>query len=149
MPKLFIFDAFTLLICEQLSQITRFCGVKLLAWKTGCVKFLRNIMSESRSPSLALISIPRWPTYWRVWAWVQTLVKLCPWGLQRLLTELPQLQCPGRWKAIILPLISFQVWVWEHLVCCWLNHDCVSCKIMVMIIITLIMMMMVMWWWLW
>ena len=46
MPKLLIFDAFTLLICEKkLSQITHFCGVKLLAWKSGCVNFLTNSMS--------------------------------------------------------------------------------------------------------
>ena len=29
-----------------MSQFTRFCGVKFLAWKSGCVKFLTNIMSE-------------------------------------------------------------------------------------------------------
>ena len=28
-----------------MSQITHFCGVKLLAWKSGCVKFLTNSMS--------------------------------------------------------------------------------------------------------
>ena len=28
-----------------MSQITHFCGVKLLAWKYGCVKFWTNIMS--------------------------------------------------------------------------------------------------------
>ena len=31
MPKILIFDAFTLLICERMSQITHFCSVKLLA----------------------------------------------------------------------------------------------------------------------
>ena len=30
---------------EKMSQITHFCGVKLLAWKSGCVKFWTNIMS--------------------------------------------------------------------------------------------------------
>ena len=29
-----------------MSQITHFCGVKLLAWYSGCVKFWTNIMSE-------------------------------------------------------------------------------------------------------
>ena len=29
-----------------MSQITHFCSVKLVAWKSGCVKFLTNIMSE-------------------------------------------------------------------------------------------------------
>ena len=28
-----------------MSQITHFCNVKLLAWKSGCVKFWTNIMS--------------------------------------------------------------------------------------------------------
>ena len=28
-----------------MSQITHFCGVQLLAWKSGCVKFWTNIMS--------------------------------------------------------------------------------------------------------
>ena len=28
-----------------MSQITHFCGVKLIAWKSGCVKFWTNIMS--------------------------------------------------------------------------------------------------------
>ena len=28
-----------------MSQITHFCGVKLVAWKSGCVKFWTNIMS--------------------------------------------------------------------------------------------------------
>ena len=46
MPKLLVFDAFTLLICEKkMSQITQFCGVKFLAWKSGCVNFLTNFMS--------------------------------------------------------------------------------------------------------
>ena len=36
MPKLLIFDAFT-----------HFCGVKLLASKSGCVKFLTNSMSDA------------------------------------------------------------------------------------------------------
>ena len=31
-----------------MSQITHFCDVKLLAWKSGCVKFLTNSMSESK-----------------------------------------------------------------------------------------------------
>ena len=30
---------------RKMSQFTRFCGVKFLAWKSGCVKFLTNIMS--------------------------------------------------------------------------------------------------------
>ena len=30
-----------------MSQITHFCGVKLLAWKSGCVKFWTNIMSTN------------------------------------------------------------------------------------------------------
>ena len=46
MTKLLIFDASTLLIREKkLSQITHFCDVKLLAWKSGCVKFWTNIIS--------------------------------------------------------------------------------------------------------
>ena len=45
MTKLLIFDALTLLICEKNVKITHFCGVKLLAWKSGCVKFLTNSMS--------------------------------------------------------------------------------------------------------
>ena len=43
MTQLLIFDAFTMLIREyRMSLITHFCGVKLLAWKSGCVKFLTN-----------------------------------------------------------------------------------------------------------
>ena len=49
MPKLLKFDEFTLLICEKMSQITHFCGVKLLAWKSGCVKYLTNIMGKHKS----------------------------------------------------------------------------------------------------
>ena len=30
-----------------MSQITHFCGVKFLAWKSSSVKFLTNIMSDS------------------------------------------------------------------------------------------------------
>ena len=40
-------------------QITHFCGVKLLAWKSGCVKFWTNIMSgqcHHSSSSCALTS---------------------------------------------------------------------------------------------
>ena len=33
---------------EKMSQITHFCGVNFLAWKSGSVKFLTNIMSECR-----------------------------------------------------------------------------------------------------
>ena len=40
-----MFDAFTLSIRKKMSQITHFCIVKLLAWKSGCVKFWTNIMS--------------------------------------------------------------------------------------------------------
>ena len=29
---------------RNMSQLTRFCGVKFLAWKPGCVKFLTNSM---------------------------------------------------------------------------------------------------------
>ena len=29
-----------------MSQVTHLCGVKLLAWKSGCVKFWTNIMSD-------------------------------------------------------------------------------------------------------
>ena len=50
MPKLLIFDAFTLFITEEkMLKITHFYSVKLLAWKSGCVKFWKNIMSESDS----------------------------------------------------------------------------------------------------
>ena len=45
MTKWLIFDAFTGLTCKKISQITHFCGVKLLAWKSGGVNFLTNIMS--------------------------------------------------------------------------------------------------------
>ena len=31
---------------RKMSQFTRFCGVKFLAWKSGCVKFLTNSMSD-------------------------------------------------------------------------------------------------------
>ena len=30
---------------EKMSQITHFCGVKFLAWKSSSVKFWTNIMS--------------------------------------------------------------------------------------------------------
>ena len=30
---------------RKMSQFTRFCGVKFLAWKSGCVRFLTNSMS--------------------------------------------------------------------------------------------------------
>ena len=30
---------------RKMSQFTRFCGVKFLAWKSGCVNFLTNSMS--------------------------------------------------------------------------------------------------------
>ena len=55
MTKLLIFDAFTLLIREKLSQITHFCNVKLLAWKSSCVNFLTNIMSWSQGVEFVLI----------------------------------------------------------------------------------------------
>ena len=32
---------------RKMSQFTRFCGVKFLAWKSGCVKFLTNSMSDN------------------------------------------------------------------------------------------------------
>ena len=32
---------------EKMSQITHFCGVKFLAWKSGGVKFLTNSMSDN------------------------------------------------------------------------------------------------------
>ena len=42
-----------------MSLITHFCGVKLLAWKSGCVKFWTNIMSALmlRGVSCVLIRI--------------------------------------------------------------------------------------------
>ena len=57
MPKLLIFDAFTLLIREKnvaiyallrckMSQFTHFCGVKFLASKSGTWEFWTNFMSE-------------------------------------------------------------------------------------------------------
>ena len=58
MPKLLIFDAFTLLIREKnvaiyallrckMSQFTHFCGVKFLASKSGTWEFWTNFMSDS------------------------------------------------------------------------------------------------------
>ena len=47
MPKWLIFDAFA----RKMSQIMHFCGVKLLNWKSGCVKFLTNFMSVLNLPS--------------------------------------------------------------------------------------------------
>ena len=55
MPKLLIFDAFTLLIREKnvaiyallrckMSQFTHFCGVKFLASKSGTWEFWTNFM---------------------------------------------------------------------------------------------------------
>ena len=38
---------------RKMSQFTRFCGVKFLAWKSGCVKFLTNSMSVVRYPHLS------------------------------------------------------------------------------------------------
>ena len=47
MPKILLFNAFALLCREwKMSQITHFCGVKYLAWKSGGVKFWTNIMSD-------------------------------------------------------------------------------------------------------
>ena len=56
MPKLLIFDAFTLLIRKKnvaiyallrckMSQFTHFCGVKFLASKSGTWEFWTNFMS--------------------------------------------------------------------------------------------------------
>ena len=45
MHKLLIFDAFTRLIREKMSQITHFWGVKFLAWKSSSVELWTNIMS--------------------------------------------------------------------------------------------------------
>ena len=36
---------------RKMSQFTRFCGVKFLAWKSGCVKFLTNSMSAWQQQS--------------------------------------------------------------------------------------------------
>ena len=69
MPKLLIFDAFTLLIPKKLSQITHFCGVKLLAWKSGCVKFLTNSMSAPVVPNTVPVAI----------IWVQKWARECAW----------------------------------------------------------------------
>ena len=51
MPKLVIFNAFTLLDRQwKMSQIMHFYGVNFLAWKSGgVVHFLKNIMSEQCS----------------------------------------------------------------------------------------------------
>ena len=47
MPKLLISNAFMLLYrAWTMLQITHFCGVKFLAWKSGSVNFLTNIMSD-------------------------------------------------------------------------------------------------------
>ena len=47
MPKLLIFDDLCCWFARKMSQFTRFCSVKFLAWKSGCVKFLTNSMSET------------------------------------------------------------------------------------------------------
>ena len=78
MPKLLIFDAFTLLIREKnvaiyallrckMSQFTHFCGVKFLASKSGTWEFWTNFMSgnssaesfseKARKPLIALASL--------------------------------------------------------------------------------------------
>ena len=44
---------------RKMSQFSRFCGVKFLAWKYGCVKFLTNIMSDSPVKGLGYISPPK------------------------------------------------------------------------------------------
>ena len=47
MLKLLISNAFTLLYrAWTMLQITHFCGVKFLAWKSRSINFLTNIMSE-------------------------------------------------------------------------------------------------------
>ena len=51
-----------------MSQITRFCGVKLLAWKSGCVKFWTNIMSVLKhSKYQRNLAQGGTLTYWRYW----------------------------------------------------------------------------------
>ena len=63
MPKLLIFDAFTLLIREKnvaiyallrckMSQFTHFCGVKFLASKSGTWEFWTNFMSDADTRQL-------------------------------------------------------------------------------------------------
>ena len=63
MPKLLIFDAFTLLIREKnvaiyallrckMSQFTHFCGVKFLASKSGTWEFWTNFMSDKEQPKI-------------------------------------------------------------------------------------------------
>ena len=39
---------------RKMSQFTHFCGVKFLAWKSGCVKFWTNFMSALVSDSLMI-----------------------------------------------------------------------------------------------
>ena len=39
MRKLFIWCIYALNLREKMSQITHFCNVKFLAWKSGSVKF--------------------------------------------------------------------------------------------------------------
>ena len=55
---------------KKLSQITHFCGVKPLAWKSGCVKFLTNSMSECVSQVLSALEDSKW-------GWSILVVLLC------------------------------------------------------------------------
>ena len=47
-----------------MSQITHFCCVKLLAWKSGCVKFWTNIMSAGNLLALKVLLEDHWPMIW-------------------------------------------------------------------------------------
>ena len=49
---------------RKMSQITHFCGVKLLAWKSGCVKFWTNIMSAGNLLALKVLLEDHWPMIW-------------------------------------------------------------------------------------
>ena len=49
---------------EKMSQITHFCGIKFLAWKSTSVKFLTNIMSVMLLMLMVLFAWCWWGMYW-------------------------------------------------------------------------------------
>ena len=45
---------------RKMSQFLHFCGVKCLAWKSGCVKFLTNSMSAPVPHCILLLPQRQW-----------------------------------------------------------------------------------------
>ena len=76
---------------RKMSQFTCFCGVKFLAWKSGCVKFLTNSMFAHMTYSTS--TQLRMPAYIVLWSSVNDRLKLhlCSSNLQLLLAIVARL----------------------------------------------------------